>query len=120
MKLRLQPAETLKLGSGVHRAGARLAILALLIAVAGLMTLAKNSVYYSQSGSVQYVSIASKMKVSQPADAVERPLSLPVGIVVLPEPEPFAARAAVEEQAIRIFLGVAAPIRDRAPPASPA
>jgi hypothetical protein len=85
-----------------------------------LTTLAKNSLYYPKSGSVEYISIASKMKVSQPAQAAERPLSLPVGIIVLPKPETFAARAIHKEPAIPFLAEFATPHPDRAPPVLPA
>jgi hypothetical protein len=49
-----------------------LAILLLLFSVAGLSTVAKNSVYYQNSGSIRYVSIASKMNVAHAPVAVDR------------------------------------------------
>ena len=42
----------------------RLAVLLLLIATAGFVTLAKNSQYYSNSNPAHFLNISSKMKVS--------------------------------------------------------
>ena len=60
----------------------------LLIAVAGLSTRAKNSLYSPRHDSVHYLSIASKMKSNQPPPALEQaPLRIFAGpqFDVLPE-----------------------------------
>jgi len=116
----LQPARTQHPKSRAQRIGVRLAVIVLLFAVAGFATLAKNSLYYPKSGNVQYISIASKMKVSQPAQAAERPLSLPAGTMVLPQPDVQPTRAILEEPAAHSLAGFTRSPQDRAPPVSPA
>jgi hypothetical protein len=68
--------------------GLRCLVFILLFAVAGLSTRAKNSVYAPRHDSVHYLSIASKMKSTQSAPALEQaPLRTFVGpqFEVLPE-----------------------------------
>jgi hypothetical protein len=79
----------LALGSISNRSLAlRCLIFVLLVAVASLSTRAKNSVYTPRHDSVHYLSIASKMKSTQSAPALEQaPLRIVVGprLDVLPE-----------------------------------
>lgn len=86
----MHPVTKSDLGSAREKCAAhvlsRVAILTLLFAVAGLATLAKNSLYYPKSDSVQYVSIASKMKVAH-ALILEHRQSLQPGVrMILPQP----------------------------------
>ena len=56
---------------------ARLAVLLLLVAIAGFVTLAKNSQYYSNSNPAHFLNISSKMKVGAAPVVLDRePLTL--------------------------------------------
>lgn len=64
----------------------KVSVVLLLIAVAGLSTLAKNSLYYQNVSSIRYVSIASKMKVAHaPITASQAPLRL-IARIAAPKP----------------------------------
>ena len=64
----------------------KVAILLLLVAVAGLSTVAKNSVYYQNMNSIRYVSIASKMKAAHaPIVVSQAPLRF-ITQVAAPQP----------------------------------
>ena len=59
----------------------------LLVAVASLSTLAKNSVYYPHGSHIKYVNIASKMKVAKSPVVFERAALQPVCRLDPPAPE---------------------------------
>lgn len=64
----------------------RAGVLLLLLAVAGLSTLAKNSQYYSHRTEIRFVNIASKMKVAKSPVVFERATLQPVCRLVPPPP----------------------------------
>jgi len=65
----------------------RAGVLVLLLTVAGLSTLAKNSQYYSHRTETRFVNIASKMKVAKSPLVFERVPLQPVCRLVPPPPE---------------------------------
>ena len=65
----------------------RAGVLVLLVAVAALSTLAKNSQYYSHRTETRFVNIASKMKVAKSPVVIERATLQPVCRLVPPPPE---------------------------------
>jgi len=65
----------------------RAGVLVLLLTVAGLSTLAKNSQYYSHRTETRFVNIASKMKVAKSPVVFERAPLQPVCRLVPPPPE---------------------------------
>lgn len=96
----------------------RVAIVVLLIAIAGLVTLAKNTPYYhSPSNHVQYLNISSKMKVAQaPAILTETPLALLARFV--PPPQKVRASHVCEMEVIEVpALAVTLNLQHRSPPA---
>jgi hypothetical protein len=95
---------------------AKAVVLILLLAVAGLTTGAKNSLYYPRPDSVHYLSIASKVKVpASPAQINQSPLH-PVAKLEPPRP---AIRTAPENEAeappVRL-LCVTIALQHRSPP----
>jgi hypothetical protein len=62
-------------------------VLVLLLAVAALSTLAKNSQYYSHRTETRFVNIASKMKAAKSLVVFERATLQPVCRLVPPPPE---------------------------------
>ena len=95
----------------------RFSILFLLIAVAGLSTLAKNSLYYPQSSSVRYVSIASKMNVVHAPTTIDQtPLESAVRVAAPRPVIPAVHRDQPEVPSVpRIALAVC--LQHRSPPA---
>lgn len=96
----------------------RCAILALLIAVAGLSTLAKNSLYYPKSHPTHYVSIASKARVAQAPAALDREPLIPVARVVPPQPVVQTAPHGQPETLPIPEIGVVVSRQHRSPPIS--
>lgn len=94
----------------------RCAILALLVAVAGLSTLAKNSLYYPKSHPTHYVSIASKARVAQAPAALDRAPLIPVARMVPPQPVVHAARHEEPETPPIPEIGVVVSRQHRSPP----
>jgi hypothetical protein len=94
----------------------RVAVLLLLVAIAGFSTLAKNSQYYSRSNPAHFLNISSKMKVSPtPAILARTPLR-PVDRLIAPQP-PVKAFPVVEEQAPELpSIGVKISLQHRSPP----
>lgn len=92
----------------------------LLVAVASLSTLAKNSVYYPHGRRITYVNIASKMKVAKSLVMFEEAPLQPVWRLVPPSPE-YAEPVRIEPPAPEIQpIGlVVSPLR-RPPPEVPA
>jgi hypothetical protein len=96
----------------------RLAILALLVALAGFVTVARNSWYCSQSNPAHYLSIASKAKVScAQAMPNQEPLK-PIARSVQPQPNQVAFRRTRENppETPKVSLNVL--LQHRSPPAA--
>lgn len=96
----------------------RCAILMLLIAVAGLSTLAKNSLYYPKSHPTHYVSIASKARVAQAPAALDRVSLIPVARTVLPQPVVQTAPRGQPETSPIPQIGIVVTRQHRSPPFS--
>jgi hypothetical protein len=94
----------------------RAGVLGLLLAVAALSTLAKNSQYSSQQTETRFVNIASKMNAAKSPVVFERAPLQPVCRLVPPPPE-YAEPVRVEPPATAIqpFGLVVSPLR-RPPP----
>jgi len=97
---------------------ARIAILALLVAVVGFATAAKNSCYYSRSRAVHYLSISSKMKVVHAAPVFDRtPLRI-MAKIITPQPQKKSIpQDRPETPAIR-QMSVRVSLQHRSPPVS--
>ena len=90
--------------------------LILLVAVASLSTLAKNSLYYPHHRETRFVNIASKMNAAKSPMVFERAPLQPVSRLVPPPPEySEPARAELQVTAIRPIGLVVSPLR-RPPP----
>ena len=112
------PMERQKITSHFSRSlFAKLSILALLVAVAGFSTAAKNSCYYSRSNPVHYLSIASKMKVVHAAPVLDRTALEPVARCVPARPECDAARRDRRESPPVRQISVRVSLQHRSPPA---
>jgi hypothetical protein len=93
----------------------RVGMVLLLMAIAGLSTVAKTSQYSSRSGSDHFLNISTKMKVSQLGVAVVQPSVVPVVPFIPPQPEtrtPVADINIAEIPSIAISLS----LRHRSPP----
>ena len=90
---------------------------ALLLAVAGFSTAAKNSQYYSRSNPVHFLNISSKMKVAQaPAALTANPLALVARFVTM-QPEIRATRISKPTEPDVPSVGVTVSLQHRSPPA---
>jgi hypothetical protein len=96
---------------------AKFAILALLVAVAGFSTAAKNSCYYSRSNPAHYQSISSKMKVVHATPLFDRTTLQPVARFVPARPECHAARRDRGETPPIRQISVRVSLQHRSPPA---
>jgi hypothetical protein len=97
---------------------AKMAIFALLVAVVGFSTAAKNSCYYSQSHPVHYLSISSKMKVVHAAPVFDRtPLRI-LARIVPPQPQEFSTRQQVPQTPPIRQISVRVSLQHRSPPVS--
>jgi hypothetical protein len=99
-----------------RRACLKLGVLLLLLAIAGFSTLAKNSIYFSDSNPAHYINISSKMTVSHSPAAVHHPPLLPVVRFVPPQPEIRIAREVREEAPPIPSIGVTVSLQHRSPP----
>lgn len=97
---------------------AKMAIFALLVAVVGFSTAAKNSCYYSQSHPVHYLSISSKMKVVHATPVFDRtPLRI-VAKIVPPQPQDFSTRQHGTQTPPTRQISVRVSLQHRSPPIS--
>jgi hypothetical protein len=97
----------------------RVAVLALLFAVAGLTTAAKKSWYSPRSNPTHYLSIASKAKVSHaPADLISPQLREPVARIVPPQPVRHVNRWEADEVPPAPRISVVVSMQHRSPPAA--
>ena len=94
----------------------RIAVLMLLVAIAGFSTLAKNSQYYSRSNPAHFLNISSKMKVSAAPVVIDRgPLPL-VERLIVPTQET-KSYPVVEPEAPEVpSLAVTLTLQHRSPP----
>lgn len=99
-----------------HLLYVRIAIVFLLVAIAGFSTLAKNSQYYSRSNPAHFLNISSKMKVSQAPAVLDRePLRL-VAKLVTPL-RPVRSYPVVEQEVLeRPSIGITLILQHRSPP----
>jgi hypothetical protein len=94
----------------------RLAIVFLLVAIAGFSTLAKNSQYYSRSNPAHFLNISSKMKVSQAPAVLDRePLQLVARIAVPLRPVQVCRVVEQEVPEVR-SIGIMLTLQHRSPP----
>ena len=96
----------------------QIATVVLLIAVAGLSTLAKNSPYFPKSDPAHYVNISSKMKGAPAPALLER---APLGVIakVVPAPPVTPRKYDVEETSLPApSISVTVSIQHRSPPPS--
>jgi len=106
------PASTLS-----KRIFCRVAILALLFAVAGLATAAKKSWYSPRSNPTHYLSIASKAKVSHaPADLSSPQFREPIARIVPPQPVRHVNRWEADEVPPAPRISVVVSMQHRSPP----
>jgi hypothetical protein len=95
----------------------RVAILALLFAVAGLTTAAKKSWYSPPSNPTHYLSIASKAKVSHaPVDLSSPQVRVPVARIVPPQPVRHLNRWEADEVPPAPRISVVVSMQHRSPP----
>lgn len=95
----------------------RVAVLALLFAVAGLTTAAKKSWYSPRSNPTHYLSIASKAKVSHTAaNLSSRQLRKPVARIVPPQPVRHMNRWEADEAPPAPLISVVVSMQHRSPP----
>ncbi len=103
---------------GFSRTTLRIAtVILLLLAVAGLSTLAKTSQYFPQSHPTHYVNISNKMKAAQPVVLEQVPL-YPVAKVVPPQPRAPRNHRIEKIPVSCTSIGVAVSTQHRSPPYS--
>ena len=103
----------------VQRVALKIGILALLLAIAGFSTLAKNSQYFAKSNPAHYINISSKMKVTaQPAVFERTPLRQVHSLnkLVAPQPELRIKRVVRAETPPLPSIAVKASLQFRSPP----
>ena len=94
----------------------KVAVVILLVAIAGFSTLAKNTQYYSGSNPAHYINISSKMKVSHLPVVIDRTSLHPIVRFVPPQPEMRASRIVEEEIPALPSIGVSVSLQHRSPP----
>jgi len=97
---------------------ARIAIFALLVAVVGFSTAAKNSCYYSQSHPAHYLSISSKMKGAHAAPVFDRMPLRVVAKISPPEPQEISTRQHGAQTPPMRPISVRVSLQHRSPPIS--
>lgn len=115
MRLKTQTASRLHRGHNSGGFCTRVAVLTLLVALAGFSTFAKLSQYFPKPNPAQYVSISSKMKVAQSTVIVDRHMLYPVARVVPPHPVRTIRLEPLSLVSIR-RIGLTVCIRHRSPP----
>jgi hypothetical protein len=94
----------------------RVAVLMLLVAIAGFSTLAKNSQYYSRSNPAHYLNISSKMKVNAAPVALDR-APLPVVERLIAPTQEVKTYPVVDEEVPDVpSLAVTLTLQHRSPP----
>jgi hypothetical protein len=99
-----------------RRASLKIGILLLLLAIAGFSTLAKNSIYFSNSDPAHFINISSKMTVSHSPAPVDRAPLVPVARFVPPQPSLRLAQILHEEAPPIPSIGVTVSQQHRSPP----
>jgi hypothetical protein len=96
------------------------AVFALLVAVAGLSTLAKNSLYYPKTNPSHYVSIASKARIASAPAVEQRAPMLPM--VRMTPPQTLIRTAAAPHEGSEappiLEIGIVLSLQHRSPPTS--
>ena len=109
--------ETRLFGRGLsHSIFAKIAILALLVLVAGFATAAKHSWYYSESHPAHYLSISSKMKVAHAGGVFVRTNTEPVAKIASPQQERKSTRRDRPETPPIRQISVRVSLQHRSPP----
>ena len=99
-----------------RRASLKIGILLLLLAIAGFSTLAKNSIYFSNSDPAHYINISSKMTVSHSPALVDRAPLVPVARFVPPQLPSGVALILREEAPPIPSISVTVSLQHRSPP----
>ena len=93
------------------------AVILLLIAVAGLSTLAKDIQYFPNTNPTHYVSSSTKMKVVHAPVVLDRDRQLPLTRISLPSPAAWPIREDRLEAILIPAVGVTVSMQHRSPPA---
>jgi hypothetical protein len=96
----------------------RVAVILLLIAVAGLSTFAKNIQYFPDTNPTHYVSSSTKMKVIHAPVVLDGDRQLPVSKISVPSPTVWPIREDRLEAILIPAVGVTVSMQHRSPPAS--
>jgi hypothetical protein len=96
----------------------RVAVVMLLVAVAGLSTLAKDCQYFPKTNPTRYVSSSTKMKVVHAPAVLEEDRQLPVSRISVPSPTVWPIREDRFETVLLPAIGVTVSMQHRSPPAS--
>jgi hypothetical protein len=96
----------------------RVAVVMLLVAVAGLSTLAKNIQYFPKTNPTHYVSSSTKMKVVHAPVVLDRDRQLPVSKISVPPRTVWPIREDRLEAVLIPAVGVTVSMQHRSPPAS--
>ncbi|MGB0034344.1 MAG: hypothetical protein WBP79_02590 [Candidatus Acidiferrales bacterium] len=88
----------------------------LLLAVAGLSTVAKNSQYFPKSSPARFINIASKMKAAQSPVVVDRQPLEPVAKVDRTRPIYRVFRQDEPETPLMQLIGLVVSLQHRSPP----
>jgi hypothetical protein len=100
----------------VQQIALRIGVLALLLAIAGFSTLAKNSQYFAKSNPAHYINISSKIKVTAQPTLLERTPLRPVAKSVAIRPELRIQRVVRAETPPLPSIAVTVSLQFRSPP----
>jgi hypothetical protein len=100
-----------------HGIWLRVLVVTLLVAVAGLSTLAKNTQYLPKTNPAQYVTSATKMKVVHSPVVLNRDRQLPVSRIIVAPPAIWPAREDLWDVPLIPAVGVTVSMQHRSPPA---
>jgi hypothetical protein len=95
---------------------ARIAVVMLLIGVAGLSTLAKNGQYFSKTSPARHVSISTKMDVGHTPAVFTVAVPQPAIKVIPPQPRIAIGRVNHLPVIPTLQIGIAVSMQHRAPP----
>jgi len=118
MGIKEQETPHISARQGVERTMAKLAILALLLALAGLSTLAKQGQFYPRTNPVRQISAATKMSVPQTARTLDCVPTQPAARLILPQPQDRPVRMVAPELSSIAWAHLTLPLQHRAPPLS--
>lgn len=91
-------------------------MLALLLAITGFSTLAKNSQYLSKSNPAHYLNISSKMKVTQQPPVIDPAPPRRLHQLIVPQPETRINRVVREETPPLPSIAITVSLQFRSPP----